>query len=144
MRENVHKVVDSQNCWQFVYGTDAAAAEPVPVPRAPTAAELVQAVKEKLVSRGSLGIRGVSRMFRALDDNGDRKVSKTELVEGLMDWQIFLTPDQGDVLFAAFDRDGSGTINFDELLVALRGDLNEARLSWIKAAYQKLDKNGDG
>ena len=27
---------------------------------------------------------------------------------------------------------------------AIRGDLNESRIEWIKKAYQKLDVNGDG
>ena len=48
------------------------------------------------------------------------------------------------MLIKHFDRDNSGSVNFDEFLVALRGDLNENRLSFIRQAYQKLDINGDG
>lgn len=47
-------------------------------------------------------------------------------------------------MLAYFDRDGSGTVSFDEFLRALRGDLNESRLQWIKKAYAKLDINNDG
>ena len=43
-----------------------------------------------------------------------------------------------------FDRDGSGTVDFDEFLRALRGDLNETRLALIRKAYDKLDVNKDG
>lgn len=48
------------------------------------------------------------------------------------------------MLLQYFDKDGSNSVNFDEFLVAIRGDLNDFRLSFIKAAYAKLDKNGDG
>lgn len=43
-----------------------------------------------------------------------------------------------------FDRDRNGVVNYDEFLRAIRGDLNEYRLSLIKKAYQKLDENSDG
>lgn len=43
-----------------------------------------------------------------------------------------------------FDRDGSGTVDFNEFLRAIRGDLNETRLALIRKAYDKLDVNGDG
>jgi Ca2+-binding EF-hand superfamily protein len=43
-----------------------------------------------------------------------------------------------------FDRDGSGTISFNEFLRAIRGEPNANRLAIIRKAYQKLDVNGDG
>jgi Ca2+-binding EF-hand superfamily protein len=43
-----------------------------------------------------------------------------------------------------FDKDASKTINFNEFLIAIRGELNDYRISWIKKAYEKLDVNKDG
>jgi hypothetical protein len=43
-----------------------------------------------------------------------------------------------------FDKDGSKKISFNEFLQAIRGQLNESRISWIKRAYMKLDVNKDG
>eukprot|EP00351_Strombidinopsis_sp_SopsisLIS2011_P005794 CAMPEP_0116879528 /NCGR_PEP_ID=MMETSP0463-20121206/11345_1 /TAXON_ID=181622 /ORGANISM="Strombidinopsis sp, Strain SopsisLIS2011" /LENGTH=141 /DNA_ID=CAMNT_0004528973 /DNA_START=1052 /DNA_END=1474 /DNA_ORIENTATION=+ len=63
---------------------------------------------------------------------------------GLKDFDIHLDENQAKILLAKFDRDGSGTVNFDEFLVALRGDLNENRLTYIAGAYDKLDVNKDG
>jgi len=80
-------------------------------------------------------IRGLGRFFRILDDNRDRKINKVELCDGLKDYGIYLDDEQTNLLFANFDRDNSGTVSFDELLRALRGELNESRLSWIKLAY---------
>jgi len=39
---------------------------------------------------------------------------------GLKDFDIHLDENQAKILLAKFDRDGSGTVNFDEFLVALR------------------------
>ena len=89
-------------------------------------------------------IRGIGRVFRILDDNRNRQLDKTELLWGLKDFDIHLSEEQVDVLVKHFDRDGSGTVNFDEFLVALRGDLNEFRKGFIKQAYDKLDVNKDG
>jgi len=43
-----------------------------------------------------------------------------------------------------FDRDGNGTISYDEFLRFLKGDINDERKKWIRLAYEKLDVNKDG
>lgn len=43
-----------------------------------------------------------------------------------------------------FDTNRDGKISFDEFLRAVRGELNPHRLKFVKMAYAKLDKNGDG
>ena len=48
------------------------------------------------------------------------------------------------MFFAYLDRDGSGHIDLEELIRGLAKPLNKERLSWIKAAYNKLDVNKDG
>lgn len=42
------------------------------------------------------------------------------------------------------DSNHDGSVDFQEFLRALKGDLNAARLDVIKRAYAKLDVNGDG
>lgn len=144
VRENDHKHVSICNHWKFCYATDPAAAEPVPVVSLPTAAELIQMVKDTLTKRGSMEIRSLGRIFRALDDNRNRMVDKRELVDGLKDFGIMLNDDEATILYGAFDRDSNGQIIFDELLRVLRGDLSDNRLSFIRKAYAKLDANSDG
>ena len=62
----------------------------------------------------------------------------------MQDYGISLSKEESAVLIKRFDRDGDGCINYDEFLRFLRGDINEARLAWIKKAYAKLDINHDG
>ena len=83
-------------------------------------------------------------MFRILDDSKNRKIEPAELENGLRDFGVNLNDVQISVLAKHFDRDGSGSIDFDEFLRTIRGDLNDYRLSFIKAAYEKLDVNKDG
>ena len=62
----------------------------------------------------------VCRTFRIWDDNGDRKLNLYELTKGLHDYGLSLAADEIGEMFATLDRDGGGSIDFDELLIALR------------------------
>lgn len=37
-----------------------------------------------------------------------------------------------------------GLINYDEFLRGIVGEMNQNRLKWVKLAFNKLDKNGNG
>ena len=44
-----------------------------------TAEDLLNEIKQKLTARGTLGIRGLARMFKILDNNGNRQLDFGEL-----------------------------------------------------------------
>ncbi len=48
------------------------------------------------------------------------------------------------VLFRAFDRDGNGTIDYDEFLRVVKGDMKPNRMKLVKMAFKVLDKDGSG
>ena len=101
-------------------------------------------IKSALKARGSMSIRGIGRVFRSLDDNRNKQLDTNELLWGLKDYGIHLDENQAKVVLARFDRDGSGSVSFDEFIRYLRGDLSEARVAMIRQAYDKLDINKDG
>ncbi len=105
---------------------------------------LAEEVKQTLLRRGNYAIRGLGRVFRNMDDNGNRKLDVNDFRFGMQDYGISLSKEEAVALMRRFDRDGDGMVNYDEMLRFLRGDINAARLAWIKKAYGKLDVNRDG
>lgn len=55
-----------------------------------------------------------------MDDDGNKKIDLKEFKKGLRDYGVDLDPEEVMEMFGAFDRDGSGSIDFDEFLVNLR------------------------
>lgn len=105
---------------------------------------IVQRVKAKIIARaGVQGIRGISRLLRIMDDNRDGKLSRSELKYGLADLGIEVTNIELDQLVGRFDRDKNGSIDLDEFLVGLRGELSERRVRVLRRAFAVLDKDAD-
>jgi len=144
VRENHHKNFEGPNAWCIELSNDPSTMEAVEEPVQQSAAEVMADIKKALLGRGSMTIRGIGRVFRILDDNRNRQLDVNELLWGLKDFGIGLTEGQVKALLGEMDRDGSNSISFDEFLRALRGDLNESRLAYIRKAYDKLDINKDG
>lgn len=112
-----------------------------------TLLSVMDRIKESLRKRsgtGNNGIAEIARLFKIMDDSGDKKISRSELKYGLRDMGIPFSSGEEQVVFTFLDRDGSGTINFDEFLRALANEMNAKRLALVKLAYQKLDSTGDG
>lgn len=106
--------------------------------------DLCAEIKSKLLDRSAGGIKGIARIFRAMDDNGNSQLDLDDFRWGFIDYGFQLSKEEAQELMTRFDRDGNGTIDFNEFLRFLKGDLNEVRTQWIRAAYDKLDVNKDG
>lgn len=55
-----------------------------------------------------------------MDDDGNKTLDVKEFAKGLHDYGVYLETDHVKEVFLKFDKDGSGTIDFDEFLKALR------------------------
>lgn len=104
----------------------------------------IEKLRTQCLKRGAHGIKGLGRAFRILDDNRDKKLDLTELTEGLQECGLELSPEEITKIFNEIDRDGSGSIHFDEFLRAIRPPMSQARLDIIQQAFSKMDKTGDG
>lgn len=106
--------------------------------------DLLRDIKSRLLERSSFGIRGLARIFKAMDDNGNHQLDIDDFRWGLIDFGITITKEEAAQILRYMDRDGNGTVDFDEFLRFLRGDLNSFRKNLIRQAYDKLDVNKDG
>ena len=64
--------------------------------------------------------------FEEMDDSGDGVLSKEEIKEGCQKLELPMTDKEIEIIFKEYDRDKSGTLDFDEFLLAM-SDRNKAK-----------------
>lgn len=62
----------------------------------------------------------------------------------MQDYGVDLEREEIDRLFTSMDKDGTGSLDFDEFIANLRPPLNNTRKKLIRQAFNKLDQTGDG
>lgn len=77
-------------------------------------------LKDKLASRGARGIAGLSRAFKRMDNDGNKSLNFIEFSQALAEMGLNLLEPEKRQLFMFFDKDRSGSVSYDELLVSLR------------------------
>lgn len=120
------------------------APKPVYTPTEDNVSVLMDCFRESLKARGARGIAGLSRKFRIADDNGNGLIDLKEFTKVVSEHGFNWTAAQIKLLFDSFDHDKSGSITFDEFLVAVRGELNERRKSLVMLAFDLLDADKSG
>ena len=79
-----------------------------------------------------------------MDDDNSKSLDREEFKKAMRDYKVDLTEEHLAIVFNAFDLNRDGTIDYDEFLRMIRGDLNPARLALVKRAFVKLDRDGSG
>ena len=139
------KFQEDQNIFYLISAPSEAYSQPVEVLNKFTIDDLIKEIKEKIVERsGAGGIRGMTRIFKAMDNNKNGLLDVDDFRWGLMDYGISVSKEDGVAVLKHFDRDGNGQVDFKEFIRTIRGDLKASRKVIIREAYEKLDVNGDG
>jgi calcium-dependent protein kinase len=96
-------------------------------------------IASQLLSKGEK--ENLAKIFKAIDKNGDGKLSKDEIMEG---YDLFFgkTMDKGDIekMFDSVDIDKSGYIDYSEFVIA---SMNEKQLltnEKLQSAFKMFDK----
>jgi Ca2+-binding EF-hand superfamily protein len=79
-----------------------------------------------------------------MDDNNSRSLDLYEFTKAVKDYMLGFSDSEIKTLYAYFDVDRSGTVDYDEFIRVLRGPMNPARKKLVAQAYAKLDKDGSG
>ena len=82
--------------------------------------DLIAEIKAKILERSAGGIKGIARIFKACDDNGNGKLDVDDFRWGFIDYGFNLSKEESQKLLEKFDRDGDGMVSFDEFLRYLK------------------------
>jgi len=93
--------------------------------------DLLKDVKAKIFAKSSFGIRSLKRIFKAMDANGNCKLECDDFRWGLLDFGIQVSPEEAQEILSHFDTDKNGSVDFNEFIGCLKGDLNERRLECV-------------
>ena len=79
-----------------------------------------------------------------MDDDGSKSISLYEFGKACKDFKVGISEDNVPILFEQFDSNRDGTLNIDEFLMAIRGELNDFRTAIVEKAFRKIDKDSSG
>uniref|UniRef100_F7DSR6 EF-hand domain-containing protein n=3 Tax=Ornithorhynchus anatinus TaxID=9258 RepID=F7DSR6_ORNAN len=109
-----------------------------------TGRDPIEKLRAQCLARGASGIKGLARFFRRLDTDKSQALDAAELQQGLAELGLHLEAAEVEQLCKRYDRDGSGTVDLEEFLRAVRPPMSRAREEVVAAAFAKLDRSGDG
>lgn len=97
--------------------------------------KLLEAFRKKVTQRGAKGIIGLGRLFRIMDDDGSRTLSRAEFEKACRDFKTDMSSEDVGNLFHAFDHNRDGSINYEEFIRVIRGEMSEYRLKLVLKAF---------
>lgn len=110
----------------------------------PSPADLVKLFRDKIKARGARGIIGLQKLFAIMDDDGSKTISLYEFTKACKEFRVGINEENVPLIFDLFDNNRDGTLNFDEFLMAIRGELNDFRRDIIEKAFRVIDRDGNG
>ena len=107
--------------------------------------KLMNEIREQIVKHGGGGIHAMGRKFRIADDNRNGLLDlREELPKMLRELKINISPADLQRVQKLLDRDGSGTIDYEEFLHHLAPPMNATRIQWVNKVFDKLDRDKSG
>ena len=106
---------------------------------------VISKYRQKLLEKGANTIATLPRNFKSLPSfDGTNKVNSQDFFSCLSKCGLHIIKEDASLISIFIDKEGSGMLNFEEFLFALRGRPNEERQSVIDFVYSIFDKEHKG
>lgn len=76
-----------------------------------------------------------------MDDDESGTLTQGEFAKACRDFKIGISEENVPGLFSIFDANGDGTLQYNEFVLAIRGQLNEVRMQAVERAWLNADSN---
>ena len=110
----------------------------------PNPADLIKLFRDKIKSRGVRGLIGLQKLFSIMDDDGSKSISLFEFSKACKDFRVGINEENVPLIFDLFDTNHDGTLNVDEFLLAIRGEMSDLRRQLVERAFSAVDREGSG
>lgn len=88
------KFQEDQNVFYFVTSPSPAYALPIEELNKFTIDDLIREIKAKIIERSANGIRGIAKIFKAMDENGNKLLDVDDFRWGLKDYGINISKEE--------------------------------------------------
>ena len=101
--------------------------------------ELILRIRNRLSKKGLKNLINMEGRFRELDENNEQEIDLNKFKQICHEFDFGINNEDIEELFISFDKDEKGTINYDDFIRILRGELNEKRKDLVQNIFKHLD-----
>ena len=105
---------------------------------------VTESIRQQCLRKGISGIKGLAVLFRRMDKDFSVTVTLKEFRDGLSSYGIKIEDRKLAAVFRHLDKNHNNTLDFRELLLALRGPMPQCRINVVDEAFDKMDVVKDG
>ena len=106
--------------------------------------ELILRIRNILAKKGISNLIKMEGRCRELDENNEQELDIKQFAQICDEFDFGLTDEEIEDLFASFDKDEKGKVNYDDFVRILRGELNDKRKDLVQNVFKHLDVDNKG
>ncbi len=105
---------------------------------------VVQKLRNIIARRGTRGIMSIRREFMISDNDNSKCIDINEFKKFCHNYRIPLSENEIGIIFNELDVNRNGTIDYEEFLKGVIGEMNDRRRKVVLQAFRSFDKKQNG